>query len=176
MYDVSHTWWYQVLENTDSNLVRNCSYSGTTICNTTYNGRDCSAVSFVARLDNLIEKNYFKENKIDTFFVFGGTNDTWAKSPIGELMYSDRDKKDLYSVLPAFCHLMDRLSQNLPDTRKICIITAELNPLISEGMIEACNHYGVEFVLLDALHKKTGGHPSAQGMKQIKDKIMKYLK
>ena len=31
---VEQTWWWQLLETTDSNLVRNSSWSGTTICNT----------------------------------------------------------------------------------------------------------------------------------------------
>ena len=32
------TWWKKVLDNTKSELVLNCSYSGTTICHTGYSG------------------------------------------------------------------------------------------------------------------------------------------
>ena len=31
---VEQTWWMQVLNNSESKLIRNCSWTGTTICNT----------------------------------------------------------------------------------------------------------------------------------------------
>ena len=71
---VKETWWYGVLSETKSTLVRNCSWSGTTICNTGYSGRDCSDNSFIARFDKLADEGFFSENKIDTFFLFGGTS------------------------------------------------------------------------------------------------------
>ncbi len=77
------TWWGIVLNATESNLVLNSSWSGTTICNTGYNGDDNSNKSFIARFDKLIADGFFEQNKIDTFLLFGGTNDCWAYSPMG---------------------------------------------------------------------------------------------
>ena len=81
------TWWYQLLKNTESNLILNDSFSGTTICNITYNGVYCPDTSFIERFGKRIEEGIFKNNIPDTFFLFGGTNDSWADSPIpiGEL-------------------------------------------------------------------------------------------
>ena len=43
----------------------------------------------------------------DVLLVFGGTNDSWAKAPVGSYQYADWTKADLYSFRPAFCRLMD---------------------------------------------------------------------
>ena len=96
--NVEETWWKIVLENTDVNLILNDSWSGTTICHTGYSGCDASNRSFVTRFDKHIEEGFFDENKIDTVFVFGGTNDNWANSPLGELKHSDWTKEDLYQA------------------------------------------------------------------------------
>ena len=89
---VEQTWWHQFLAATKSNLLLNCSWSGTTICHTGYDGVDCSDKTFIARLDRLIEEGYFEANRVDTLILFGGTNDSWANSPVGKLQYSDWER------------------------------------------------------------------------------------
>ncbi len=172
---LTQTWWHQVLEDTESALLQNNSFSGTTICNTGYGGADCSQTSFISRLDKLIEENYFKENKADTFFVFGGTNDSWANSPVGELMYSDWSKEDLYCVLPAFCYLLNRICENMPDTKVFCIINTELKQVIQESFKAACEKYNVHYIQLENIDKNCG-HPTIKGMTEIKNQVMEYLK
>ena len=39
------TWWYQVMEEGNFNLLHNNSWSGSTICYTGYNNVDCSRSS-----------------------------------------------------------------------------------------------------------------------------------
>ena len=91
---VDKTWWHQLIDDTNSNLVLNSSYSGSSICNTGYGGQDCSEThSFIARLNCLIRDGFFENNEINTVFVFGGTNDKWAGSPLGENKFSDCVKK-----------------------------------------------------------------------------------
>ena len=76
---VEETWWHQVITKADMNLILNNSWSGSTICYTGYNNTDCSqSSSFIYRLRKLIEQGFFEKNKVDTVFVFGGTNDSWA--------------------------------------------------------------------------------------------------
>ena len=87
--EVGQTWWKIVLNNTESNLVLNDSWSGTTICNTGYNGGDYSNRSFVTRFDKLINEKFFENKQIDTVLIFGGTNDNWAQSPVGETKYEN---------------------------------------------------------------------------------------
>ena len=63
---VNETWWYQLLKETDSRLIQNNSWSGSTICYTGYNGSDCSKTSsFICRLKKLQDAGFFKENEID---------------------------------------------------------------------------------------------------------------
>ena len=163
------------MQETNSELTQNCSWSGTTICHTGYNGRDCKDNSFVARFRKLVKEDFFKENPVDTLFVFGGTNDFWAGSPLGELKYSDWTEEELYSVLPAISYLLSLIKVTLPNTRIVTVINTELSKEITEGLQTACEHFGIETVTLQAIDK-TCGHPNIRGMAQIKDQIIEVLK
>ncbi len=163
-----------LLQKIKANLLINCSWSGTTICNTGYYGADCSDKSFIARLDRLIEAGYFEENNVDTFFLFGGTNDSWADAPVGELKYSDWTRENLYCVLTAFGYLLHRLKTKLADTRVICIINTKLKPEIHVAFKTACEKYGVEFIELQDI-AKDNGHPNILGMCQIEEQVERYL-
>lgn len=171
--NVEQTWWMQLVGQTESNLLLNCSWSGTTVCNTGWTG-DCSDNSFITRIDNLINNGYFLKNKIDTFFVFGGTNDSWCDAPVGELKFADWEKQDLYSVLPAFCYLLSRLKENVNDARIVCLMNCELKESITKGFETACQNSGVEFLQLQNIQKQSG-HPNKSGMTQICEQILQYL-
>lgn len=171
---VNDTWWKQLLDETKSNLVLNSSWSGTTICKTGYDNIDRSEICFIGRLDKLIDNGFFKENKIDTFFVFGGTNDNWVPSPIGELKFSNWKSEELFSFCPAACYLLYRLKTCLPDTKIICIINSGLKAEITENLKTACEHYGVEYVALKNI-EKMNGHPTKNGMTEIKNQIIEFL-
>lgn len=173
--DVSQTWWKMLLSETDSELVLNSSWSGTTICNTGYDGADCRNSSFVSRFKKKIKEGFFTENKIDTFFIFGGTNDNWANSPVGEFKYSDWTEQDLYSFLPALCCFLNDVKSTLTDTRIVYIINSELKDEITNGIKTACKHYGVETIELENISKDYG-HPTDKGMVDIKNAILDYFK
>lgn len=172
--DVTQTWWYRLLEENKARLVLNSSYSGTTICNTGYNGKDLSDISFAARMDKLIEENWFDKHKIDTLFIFGGTNDSGACSPIGDFKYSDWKREELYSFLPALCRLLHRAKENLPDARIIFIINYYIKQPLIDGIITACQSYGVEFLKLETV-EISNSHPTVKGMYEIKTQISDYL-
>lgn len=171
---VEQTWWHQLIAETQSELVLNCSWSGTTICHTGYKGEDCAAKSFVARLDKLIGEGWFAANRIDTLFVFGATNDSWAGSPVGEPMDEGWVKADLYKVLPAVGYLTHRLAETLPEARLIFILNTGLKPEIADGIRAACAHNGVEVLELHDIDKQHG-HPTIQGMGEIKEQVLAYL-
>lgn len=170
---VEQTWWHQLIAETESELILNCSWSGTTICNTGYGGRDASEWSFIARMDQLLEKGFFKENPIDTLFIFGGTNDVGAHSPLGELQYGDWTREDLKQALPAFCYLLDRTQKCLPDTRVVCIMN-EIKPVYADGYRAACAHYGIECINLTNLDLQNF-HPTVKGMVQIKEQVLQHF-
>ena len=55
---VEETWWHRVCSDLSLHLVRNDSWSGSTLCNTGYNG-DCSETnSFIYRMETLEEKGF----------------------------------------------------------------------------------------------------------------------
>ena len=171
--DVEQTWWMRLLNSTESELLLNSSWSGTTICNTGYHG-DCSDNSFIARFEQLVEAGFFRENQVDTMLIFGGTNDSWADAPIGELQYSGWRKEDLYFFLPAACYLIHRVKTVLPRARVICVINTEMKDAIAGGIKTACEKFGAEAIALNEIEKQSG-HPDRTGMAQICEQILRYL-
>ncbi|MBR5528314.1 MAG: hypothetical protein IKV97_04860 [Clostridia bacterium] len=171
---VEETWWHSLLCATQSNLLLNCSYSGTTICHTGYNGSDCKNISFAARVDKLISEGYFEQNNVDTFLLFGGTNDTWANSPLGELKLSDWSTEELYNVLPALGYLFHRISEKVKAKRVVCIVNTGLKAEIAQTMKELCQKHGFICTELCDINK-INGHPNVLGMSQIKEQVLKSL-
>ena len=77
--DVTQTWWHLLCQKRGFKLDTNNSYSGATICNTGYGGKDFTDRSFITRASQL--------GCPDIILVFGGTNDSWANVPLGEMKH-----------------------------------------------------------------------------------------
>ena len=175
MRGVEDTWWHKAITETSSALVQNNSWSGSTVCHTGYNGADTSSTSsFVCRFDKLKNEGFFRSNAIDTVLIFGGTNDNWANSPVGELKFSDWEKSDLYALLPALCYILDGLKAELPDAKVACIINSDLKPEVVGGIKSAAEHYGAVPIALHDI-EKLNGHPTVNGMEQIKEQVLAAL-
>ena len=172
--DVTQTWWYQVIEQTGSTLIQNNSWSGSTVCYTGYEG-DCSRTSsFIYRLEKLEQDGFFDDNKIDTVFIFGGTNDCWAGDLLGDVQLSDWKREDLFSFLPAYCYMLHRLKEILPDAEILCIGNCDLKDEFMAGIKDACAACGVKFIQLTDI-EKISGHPTVAGMKQITGQILDQI-
>ena len=171
---VNQTWWYNICTEYGK-LEKNCSWSGTTICNTGYDGCDNSDKSFIARLEKLINEGYFEKNKIDTFFLFGGTNDSWSGAPIGDGMDNGWTKEDLYKVLPAFSYLINLITKNLFDTKVYCILHSELKDEIYSYYKEVCENNNIDTIELKDIDK-VYGHPTVKGMMQIQSQVLGFIK
>lgn len=65
---VEEMWWYQLFQETDSNLVFNDSWAATTICNTGYDGPNAPD-SFIRRFERLVKQGFF-EKIILTRFLY----------------------------------------------------------------------------------------------------------
>ena len=169
------TWWGMLFGKVKANLVLNCSWSGTTICNTGYNGDDYSDKSFIYRFDKLVADGFFEENKIDTMILFGGTNDCWAYSPIGEKKMKNWTKEDLYYFKPAFCYLIDRIRKELPKARLISILNTHFLPEFDNAIKGLSEELKVETIVLNDI-EKTQGHPNKKGMEQICEQVLEHLK
>lgn len=156
--NVEQTWWYQLLAMKGDSLEINNSYSGATVCCTGYHGHDYTDRAFITRAINL--------GNPDVILVFGGTNDSWAQSPIGEFTYTDFSKENLYSFRPAFAYMLHLLKTLYPEAKIVNITNSELSDEITSSMQEICRHYGVDNVQLHGIDKQSG-HPSVAGMTAI---------
>jgi hypothetical protein len=169
------TWWGRLIKNDGAKLVRNDSWSGSTIGYTGYENSDCSATSsFIYRFKQLVAHGFFKENKIDTLIIFGGTNDSWCEAPLGTLKFSDWKEEEFYSVLPAVTYFLELVRKELPDTRIICIINTELKPEIAEALRLASERNRIQAIELHDITKDFG-HPTIQGMKDIYEQVIAAL-
>ena len=173
---VEDTWWNLLMKETGSNLVLNDSYSGSTIGYTGYNFADYSGdLSFIYRLRKLDNTGFFQNNKVDTIFIFGGTNDSWCGAPIGDVKYNNILPRDCYSVLPAVCYLIKYAKEVAPKAKIYLIINSELKDDLTEGMITAAEHYKIKAVKLQGI-SKTDNHPNTNGMIAIKNQIIEAVK
>ena len=172
IFDPKDTWWGRILALTDAKLVQNNSWSGSTIGYTGYDNDDCShSSSFIYRFEKLLEEGFFELNKIDTLFVFGGTNDSWSNAPLGELKYDGAEESDFFFVLPAVCHFAKRLSEVLEGTKIIFIGNCDIIIEITEAFKGVCERYGFTYVGLSGIDKFYG-HPTELGMEQICEQIL----
>lgn len=172
---VQQTWWYSLSEKLGFNIALNDSWSGSTVCYTGYEGVDTSKTSsFVYRAKKLIEEGFFEKNSIDTVLIFGGTNDSWANSPIGELTCENFSHDNLFKVLPAFSYLFSLLKSVLPNANIVPIINCDLKKQISDGIKAAAKLYGIECVSLRSIDKSSG-HPTVKGMQEICEQIYDFV-
>ena len=169
---VEETWWHMLMKETGSTLVLNDSYSGSTVCST--ERESIPGTHFNLRADRMIRDGFFKNNEIDTIFVFGGTNDSWIDSPIGEIKYGEITEADIKAILPAFSALLAKLTEEAPDSRIIPLINSDIKKEIAEGFEEICRHFGLSYIRFEELDKLSG-HPSKRGMEKIKNEVLRLL-
>lgn len=171
---VSETWWWLLKDTMALNLVRNNSWSGTTICYTGYGGNIVPEQSFIGRFKKDVQDGFFKNNDVDLVIIFGGTNDYWAGSPIGEIKWTDISDEDLKSTLPAFCKLLLSVKEVLPNAKIVNVINSDLGSDIVNGMITACKTQNITSLQLSGISKQEG-HPTIEGMRQIYSQIYAIL-
>ena len=169
--EAEQTWWYKLIREKRLKLLGNNSYSGSTVCNTGYDGEDYSDRSFIARMPQTLG---YSSARPDVILIFGGTNDSWANAPLGSLKFSDWTEDDLKQALPAYCYMLDYYRTNAPGSRVINIVNDGLKPEITDGIVAAAKHYGMEYILLEGIDKGWG-HPTVKGMQQICDALAGIL-
>lgn len=159
---VRETWWWQLIKRKGWKLEANNSYSGSTICNTGYNDENRTHMSFVTRMHNL--------GSPDIILIFGGTNDAWANSPMGDYKYKDWRTADLFFFRPAMAYMLDKMQELYPTADIYFISNDGLKESVTSSVHEICRHYGVPVIQLKDIDKKSG-HPSVKGMGQIAEQV-----
>ncbi|MBQ0164212.1 MAG: hypothetical protein KBS75_03320 [Bacteroidales bacterium] len=183
---VEQTWWHQTVSRLGATLVQNNSYSGSTISFQGYVRRsprqndgqsfragqpaDVSPSSFITRAaclgDSLGGPNLI--------LVFGGTNDSWAGTPVGTYQWGQWTRHDLFTYRPAMARLCHDLSQLYPTARVLFLINDNLRDDIVESTHTVAAYYGMECLDLHDIDKQSG-HPSQKGMTAIADQLCSYL-
>lgn len=164
--DVHQTWWALFVEKMGYAIEKNDSWSGSTVCNTGYSRADYSDRSFFTRVNKL--------GNPDIIFMFGGTNDAWANSPIGEYQYSNWSKRDLYNFRPALAYTLSQLKMLYPKTEIYIILNSELKEEINESFRTVCKYYQLPLIELHDIEKQSG-HPSIKGMQAICDQLVEFV-
>ena len=119
----------------------------------------------------MIENGFFEKNTVDTVFIFGASNDSWAEAPLGEMKFSDWEEKDLYFVLPAICHFVSALKKQLPKAEIYFLINTDIKEEIERCIKTAGEYYGVKTIVLKDIEKESG-HPNTIGMKAISEQVL----
>lgn len=169
--DVRQTWWHKLVSECGYKLCVNNSFSGATVCYSGYKrGKpdyaDYSDRSFITRAANLGDP--------DIILIFGGTNDAWADSPIGDYQYEGWKREDLFAFRPAMACLLERVLARYPNVRVYFLLNDGLKEEINESVRTVCAHYGVACIELAGIDKQSS-HPSAKGMEQIKEQVKARL-
>lgn len=158
---VDQTWWRQLAAKTGMRLIKNNSFSGSTICNRGYRGEDYKDRSFLTRLDKL--------GNPELIIVFGATNDTWANVPV-----EGETPDDMYALRPAMGRLLSEMKKLYPGSDIIFVLNDEIQGQQRKAVLEQCRANAVPCVEL-TLIDKISGHPSVAGMKKICDQIADFL-
>ena len=171
VHSVGETWWHQFIRKNGHRLCMNNSFSGSTVCNSGYKRNnpdfaDYSDRSFVTRMTNL--------GCPDIIFIFGGTNDAWAGSPIGEYKYAGWTKEDLFSFRPAMAKMLDFMKNRYLNVELYFILNDGLQDEINESVKTICGHYQVPCIVLKDIDK-INGHPSIKGMNQICEQVEAFF-
>lgn len=164
---VEQTWWHLLLKKNGWKLCTNNSFSGSTISSSGYGGNDYTDRSFVTRAPNL--------GNPDVIFIFGGTNDSWVPSPVGEYKYGGWTTDDLKSFRPSLARLLDYMTKRYLGVEMYFILNSELSDAVNASVRDICSRYSVPVIELHDIEKKAG-HPSIEGMKAIAQQVDDYVK
>lgn len=159
---VEETWWHILLKETGYKLDQNNSFSGSTIGYHGYGDEDYELRSFENRKSFL--------GCPDIILIFGGTNDSWSGTKVGEYKYEGWTKKDLWDYRPALAKMLEFMKFRYVNTDIYFILNTELRDDITESTLTLCKHYDIPVIKLHDIDKQAG-HPSIKGMKQVAEQV-----
>ncbi len=160
-------WWAIVATNLNGTIECNESWSGSTICNTGYGKKNVSTWSFIARADRLGDPTHI--------LICGGTNDSWAGSPIGNYKWSDWTEEELASFRPAMAKMLADIQAKYTSAKVYFILNSGLKQEINDSVHQICAHYEVPCIDLHDIEKQ-GGHPSIKGMRAFADQVIAAIR
>ncbi len=164
--DVNQMWWSIVINHFGWTLERNCSFSGSFVCNTGDTDLDVSSYSFVERMTDM--------GNPDVILIMGGTNDAWRDSPMGDYKYENITYDDLQYFRPAMAKMLSwTLNHYTPNV--YYVLNNGLREEVDESVKTVCAHYGVNCIELEEGMSRMSSHPTVLGMQQIASQVIAAL-
>ena len=80
----------------------------------------------------------------------------------------------LFFPLFSFRFFLNFLKETLPKADIYCLINTDIKPEIASCMKNACEKYHITPITFNSIDKKCG-HPTIQGMKDIKESVLSVL-
>lgn len=170
---VKDTWWFKMAKRLGMSMLKNDSWSGSTISNSVHETMPLAS-SMVNRVVANFGQARVSEPKANVIFFFGGTNDSSRGLPMGTVKYSGWTESDLLETLPALCYCIDTIIKWNLGSKIIFILNSGLSSTFNDGVNEACAHYGVPVVRLHNIDK-TSNHPTAAGMTSICEQVCSFV-
>lgn len=173
--DYTQMWWFLFGQSYGCTLDKCNAFSGSRVSNDANFGGGIEN-NFIGRSSNL--------GNPDLIIVLGGTNDFWNAIEVGTDKFSGWSDSDLTKYRPAVSYLINKLKTEHPDADIIWLWNkkmtgygppngAQIYPNYERATYEICEHYGIPCI--DLTMEVVGNHPSAVGMKQIRNTIMEHL-
>lgn len=164
--NVTQTWWWQVISQAGCLIEKNDSYSGATISYHGYDEKDFTDRAFVTRLPRL--------GSPDVIFIFGGINDDWSGTKLGEYQYDNFAQADLYTYRPALAYLFQQARQRYPNVKIFYLVNDVMDNDFAESSKVICRHYNIPFIELKDIDKKLE-HPTKKGMRSIAQQVLEFF-
>ena len=185
-----NTWWGGVINDLGMTLGVNESWAGSLVSNTsTSNSGDRGPDRHMASLTRL--GNLDNNGTPDVILFYGGTNDIGASVTLGT--FDPSIELDLTSTVidnfaDAYAQTILRIKYLYPNAEIISLLPTYTSSYYSvsklstynEVIKQVCTHYGIKYIELTksgitTSHLADGIHPNAEGMKLIKDYVVKNM-
>ena len=171
---VEDTWWHKLSKTLKIGLIRNESWSGSSISYTNYGSVQISS-SFVARAEHLDQNNVLL-SKPELIIIMGGTNDAWSSVVCGDPMYFGWTTDDLKKFAPALCKLINDLIKWNPQATILNVVNTGFPADYNSAIETITEHYGILNLFLSfSSSDKQNGHPNKSGMTKICNQIIEKL-
>jgi lysophospholipase L1-like esterase len=112
---------------------------------------------------------------LDYLILEGGTNDAWVGAAMGEHKYGEWRDEDFQFFRPSLSYVLNYVKQHHPASTIVFMLNDGLSADINASVKTICDHYGVHLLSLHNIAKESG-HPSAEGMVQIKSQLEEFVK
>ena len=194
---VSQTWWYQVINELEMTLLKNCSWSGSECYGDSSSTTSAAAGCSTKRINDLADGT----TKPDIIFCYIGINDFYNNTGLPDTMWTPAsatpaDSTNINNFFDAYVIMINKIKQTYPNARVFCFTLMDCPtvktgyPLINGAGVAlntfndhirlVANTFGCDVIELHncGLHQYNFSsfgtdttHPNVAGHAKMKDKV-----